>query len=690
MTFPCGRSQLDVEMKMPSTTRLYTTVVTLAGWVAFIGMAIRSPSSQLLGPQPIIVLLFAVLLVATELRPMPDLIGGGAVTGSWTFALAMLFMAPPPVVLAVVGVTAIAVDLKDKKPLEKALFNASQFVVSLSAGVLFASAATDVNLSITMNPGFRWVLAVAIASVVAFSLNSALISIVIALHQGLPVVETLRRSFASNLGMDGLLLALAPVFAVIGLDAPLLIGPLLVTVSVIFRSASIALGNRHEATHDLLTGIANRRLFEDRAQMLLDGAAMAGDRAALLHFDLDGFKAVNDRLGHHYGDEVLKVVAARIRDASRAIDQVARLGGDEFAILLGRVDNAEDAMQYAKRLLEVVEAPMDIEGLPLAISASFGVAIFPDQGEDLTTLTHHADMASYKAKRSAIGVSLWETSSGFSVPGRLSILGDLQAAVDRDELFLVFQPIIRTESDEIVGVEALVRWDHPSQGLVMPETFIRQAEQTDLVSPITDLILSKAIAQCSAWHRAGIELRVAVNVSARNLHDLRFPSRVAEILSIHDLDAKWLEIEVTENNVMADPVRSEAVLGHLRTLGVSIAIDDFGTGYSSLASLRTLTLDRIKIDRTFITNLDTNESDLMISRSMIGLGNSLGLGTVAEGVETYEVLELVRELGCHEYQGYLTCEPLTAEALTPMLRSQLFRAEPSTTLSEAGPGDAGT
>jgi diguanylate cyclase (GGDEF)-like protein len=658
-------------MTLPTKAHLYTTAVIVAGWIA-LGWVWASTAHlgwDLLGPQPIIFVIFGGLLLATEMRPMPDLIGGGEVTASWTFALAMLFMAPPAVTLTIVAVVALTVDLP--KSIEKALFNASQFVLSLSVGLIFSSLIIDVDLAVSLTPGLRWVLGALTIAVVAFSLNSALISVVIALHQGLPIVETLRRSFLSNLGMDGLLLALAPVFAVIGLNAPLLVLPLLVTVAVIFRSASIALGNRHEATHDLLTGIANRRLFEDRSQMLLDGALSAGSRAALIHFDLDGFKAVNDRLGHHYGDEVLRKIAQRIKASSRSFDQVARLGGDEFAILLGRIETSDDAVLSAQRVLEVIEEPMEIEGVPLGISASLGVAIYPDHGEDLVTLTHHADMASYTAKRSGIGVSMWQSEDGSSMPGRLSLLGDLRRAVENDELSLVFQPIVETATDRIAGMEALVRWHHPTRQLILPEVFIRQAEQTDLVTPITDLILLKAISQCAAWHAGSLEVRVAVNVSARNLHDLRFPGRVAAILSQQGLEPQWLEIEVTENTVMADPVKSAAVLRELRGLGVSVAIDDFGTGYSSLASLRSLKLDRVKIDRTFITELDTNESDLMIARSVVELGNNLGLGTVAEGVETAAVLRIVRELGCHEYQGYYVCRPTDAESLMPLLVSNL-------------------
>ncbi len=667
-------------------TPAYIGLVVTAGIIALALAVVGSPRSAVVGDHPIVFATFAVLLVATEARPMTYLADGGEVTASWTFAFALLFVAPAAACLSVVAATALGIDLVNGKPLARAAFNAAQFVLSLSAGILAASAITDLVLVPGQQPSLRWLIGAVVASAVAFSANSLLISVVLALNGGLPVIEMIRRSFGVNMGMDGVLLAMAPVFAIIGLDAWILVPLLLVTVWIIFRSASIALDNRHEATHDQLTGIANRRLFEDHAALLLTGAGRSGSRAGLIHLDLNGFKVINDRLGHYYGDLILREVAARLRDNRRAIDHVARLGGDEFAVLLGRIDSPADAHDVADRLRAALVAPMEIEGIPLGVGASLGVAVFPDHGQDLATLMKCADVATYEAKSSSTGVVVWEPRQESSPAGKLVLLSDLASALDAEELGVVYQPKLAVASGRITGVEVLLRWEHPTRGLVLPGRFMPQAEHTDLVTRITDFVLRSAVRQCVAWHDEGIRTGVAVNASARNLQDLRFPDRIRQLLAEHCLDPGWLELEITENAVMADEVRAASVLGHLRALGVRLSIDDFGTGYSSLATLRNLTLDAIKIDRSFVSGMAESAGDLSIVRSVIELGHNLGLGVIAEGVESVEVLDLLRELECDEFQGYLVTTPIDADAMGAWLRAGSFDVDRSQRQPERSAG----
>jgi diguanylate cyclase (GGDEF)-like protein len=648
---------------------LYLAAVIVSGVSVLVVNLRATPLHELAGPHPWVFLTFAALLVATEARPLPFLSDGGEVTASWTFAFAMLFVAPPAGCLAVVVASSLLIDTIRAKQVIRSAFNACQFALSLAVGSWVGYLITDLALTRGQSPSVLWLAAAAAASATAFCLNAVFIGIVLALHAGLPVMEALRRSFFVNAGMDGVLLALAPIFARTGVNAWVLLPLLLITVWIILRSASIALSNRHEATHDLLTGIPNRRMFEDHAALLLDGTARAGCRAGLIHLDLDGFKGINDRLGHYYGDQVLKQVARRLHDGRRAVDHVSRLGGDEFAVLLGRIDTADDALDIARRLLAALQEPMDIEGVPLSVSASLGVSIYPDHGEDLTTLMQRADMATYEAKASAANVVLWRPETGLNGPGKLTLLADLSGAVDHHQLQLVFQPKANVTTGAITGVEALVRWLHPSHGLIPPGRFMPQAEQTELIAKITDLVLDQAITQCVAWHAMGIRVAVAVNASARNLHDLRFPARVQDVLERHHLDPAWLELEITENTVMADPIRTASVLGHLRALGVRLSVDDFGTGYSSLANLRTLTIDAMKIDRSFVTEMTSRPGDLAIARSVVELGHNLGVKVVAEGVETAEVLRLVSHLGCDEFQGYLLSRPKSAAEIEPLLRA---------------------
>ncbi len=612
---------------------------------------------------------FAALLLATELRPIPSLTDDTVLTASWAVAFTLLLLAPLAGALLAVGIAPVFSDLKKRKRFDRTMFNAAQFMLSLAFGSLAGSLIED--LSMVANGDqvtARWLLAVAVACVGGFAANSVFISVAVAFSQGLPVREMLRRSLGINLGMDGLLLALAPVFVVIGLEALILVPLLLFTVVVIFRSASIALRNKHEATHDELTGIANRRMFEDHAAMIVEASRVDDLHFALVHIDLDGFKGVNDRLGHRYGDLVLIEIGRRLKEAERSTDQVARLGGDEFALLIADVDDDVSALAIAERVCAEITRPLEIEGVPLTVGASMGLAMYPAHGDSIEELLHNADTAMYESKRLGGGVQAFAGMKDDVGPKRVALLGDLATAIEEGQLSLAYQPKVDMSTGAITTVEALLRWNHPVHGAVRPNWYMPQAEQTDLITPLTDHVIELALAQCRRWQDEGIEVGVAVNVSARNLHDLRLADRVADALRRHDLDPGVLELEITENAVMEDPLRARTVLAALRALGVGLAIDDFGTGYSSLSVLRDLDVDRIKIDRSFVTNVATSQSDLSIVRSVIELGRNLGMKTIAEGVETVEALEVLRSIGCDEIQGFLFAAPLPSEELGPLLR----------------------
>ena len=663
---------------------------TIAAGVALLVQSFRVlAGADFYGDHGAMYLVFAVLLLGTELRPIPSLTDDTELTASWAFAFTLLFVAPLAGAVLAVMATSTIIDLANRKRLDRTLFNAAQFALSLACGGWVGSLVTDLHLVADGGPVTpTWIVAVLVSCVVGFALNSAFVSVAVGFHSGLPVAEMLRRSIGINLGMDGLLLALAPIFVVVGTQSLLLVPLLLATVWIILKSAALALRNKHEATHDQLTGIPNRRMFEDHLDLLIE-ASRGGQRPfALVQIDLDGFKGINDRLGHHYGDRVLKAVAGRLVSNERLNDKCARLGGDEFALLFVGIGSASDADEVAERVLSRIREPLDIDGVPLRVGASLGVAIFPDHGDDPQRLMHHADMAMYEAKRQGGGVCLYEPTDEDDGPGRIGLLTDLAAATTGSQFFLDYQPQFDIATGRVTTVEALVRWRHPDHGIIPPGWFMPQAEQTDLISLLTDQIVDMAAAQIRAWLDDGIELPVAVNVSARNLHDLRFPERVRLTLERHELPGRLLEVEVTENSVMEDPSRSAKVLAELRDFGITVAVDDFGTGYSSLSTLRDLTLDRIKIDRSFVTRLATSDGDLTIARAVIELAHNLSMTTVAEGVETPEVLDILHSLGCDEVQGFLFARPQAAAALEPMLRAGRLIVDPGARAAATAEGPA--
>jgi diguanylate cyclase (GGDEF)-like protein len=425
-----------------------------------------------------------------------------------------------------------------------------------------------------------------------------------------------------------------------------------------------------QALHDALTGLPNRTLFAERAANAVRSASRSGQQPAVIMLDLDRFKEVNDTLGHHHGDELLIQVAARIAGVLRPADTVARLGGDEFAVLLGD-GGIQGAHRAATRIAAALEPSFTLDGVAVSVEASLGVSVqdvaTPDSQLDAASraaeLLRHADMAMYDAKMSRAGISHFRGESQGARPARLALLGELREALNRDELVLHYQPKVAAGSGQLLGVEALVRWQHPTQGLLPPSEFIPVAEATTLIQRLTLIVVDKALTMSRSWLDRGVRLPVAVNVSARSLLDLTFPDAIASALARVGLPADHLCLELTESTIMHDPDRALSIMQDLRAIGVRLSVDDFGTGYSSMAYLKILPVDELKVDRSFVSQMNTSVDDTMLVQSAIDLGHNLGMSVVAEGVEDKQTLMALKDLGADVIQGYYLGRPMNETVL---------------------------
>ena len=427
---------------------------------------------------------------------------------------------------------------------------------------------------------------------------------------------------------------------------------------------------QHVATHDALTGLPNRLLLADRLNQAIAQAERHRQRFAVLVVDLDRFKSINDSLGHLAGDALLKDVCQRLRQVLRKADTLARLGGDEFVLILNEIAGPQDAEAVASKVLADIARPVKLSELELHITASIGISICPDDGTDAETLLQHADAAMYHAKNNGRGAyQFFAPAMNAFARDRLELENGLRRALELREFVLYYQPKVDVRSGRIDSAEALVRWRHPTRGLIPPMEFVPLAEETGLILPIGEWVIREACRQAYAWQAAGLRpLRIAVNLSAKQFRQTNLVEIVRTALRLARLEPRYLEIELTESAVMQDAEQSIQILRELSELGVRISVDDFGTGYSSLSYLRRLPLDKLKIDRAFIRELATSRDDAEIVRAIVSLAHTLHLKVIAEGVETPDQLEFLRTLGCDQYQGYHYSPPVPSNAFVAMMR----------------------
>jgi diguanylate cyclase (GGDEF)-like protein len=443
--------------------------------------------------------------------------------------------------------------------------------------------------------------------------------------------------------------------------------------------------NRRLAREDGLTGLANRTSFTELASAAL---AKRPAHAAVLLLDLDRFKDINDSLGHHAGDLLLREIGPRLESALPLDSVVARLGGDEFAMLLAPLEDPADALAAAERVRHVLESPVEIEGIALSAEGSVGIAHYPEDGSDVATLLQRADVAMYEAKEHRSGVATYQPDADRSSHERLLVLAQLREAIENDELVLHYQPKVALDGETVVGAEALVRWEHPERGLVGPMNFVPLAEHTGLIGPLTAWVLERAMRDTRAWWDRGHRITVAVNLSVANLVDPALPRLVAELLAETRLPPAALEFEITESVLMTEPEKALRTLTLLRGMGAKLAVDDYGTGHSSLQYLHQLPLNTLKIDRSFVASMASEGG--VIVRSTVDLAHSLGLDVVAEGIEDSETAVALRKLGCDFGQGYHFARPVPVDQMLARLEPPDFVAtvsqpdsEPETDAAEA-------
>ena len=430
---------------------------------------------------------------------------------------------------------------------------------------------------------------------------------------------------------------------------------------------------RELADYDVLTGLPNRRLLRERFTQLLAVAEREESEIAVIFLDLDHFKRVNDSLGHSVGDELLCEVARRLDGVVRRIDTLARLGGDEFIFAMPGFHTAA-AAEVARRLLDVFARPFEVAGHELTVTPSLGISVYPSDGKDLETLLRNADAAMYRAKevgRNAF--QFYSSEMNTTTLDRLLMESNLRRALAQKEFVLHYQPLVNLENGLIVGVEALIRWLHPELGVIMPERFIHVAEETGLINPIGDWVLCEACRQAQAWCDAGLPpITMAVNVAPVQFRQAGFVEVVAGALATSGLEANRLELELTERTVMHDADINLGTLSALHRMGVELSLDDFGTGYSSLAYLKRFPVGKLKIDRSFVNDLETDPDDWAIASTIVSMGRSLRMTVLAEGVEKPEQLALLRKMGCDMAQGYHFSRPTSADGMADMLRDQPF------------------
>ncbi|MGZ4243299.1 MAG: putative bifunctional diguanylate cyclase/phosphodiesterase [Solirubrobacteraceae bacterium] len=619
-------------------------------------------------------LTFAVLaggVVLGEMLPVkiPRRGDDEELTLSASFAMALLLLGGLGPALLAQGAASALQDITSHKPAWRVRFNLGQYSLSMIAAWLVVRAISVSPHLDVMHPfASRQLPAMLLGAAAFFLVNAFVVGSAVAVYQKVPIARYFRGSISFVLITGGVVLLVAPIVlaaaAYTVVIVPLCLAPVLAMYNSVHQSARSA----HEARHDALTGLPNRTAFHETITAVIEDDDIP---ASVLLMDLDRFKEVNDTLGHRYGDLLLLKVAQRFKEVIGRQGQIARLGGDEFAVI-SHGGTRQEAVALAHRIAEALRDPFELDEMVVDVQASVGIALFPEHGHGVETLLQKADVAMYRAKETRSNVALYDERHDHHSPAKLTLTAELRTAVAGEEIVLWYQPELDLRTREVMAVEALVRWDHPRLGVLPPSSFVRMAEATNLIKPLTQRVMEVALLQVADWHAIGLDLSVAVNISAQVLVDQSFTQQVVAALRRTGVPPHRLKLEVTESALMSDPITARTVLRELEALGCEISIDDFGTGYSSLAYLADLPVSEVKIDRSFVSRMWEGSSEKIIVNSTIDLAHHLQLRAVAEGVEDWSMLPELEALGCDAAQGYAISHPLAGPDATRWLLD--FRA----------------
>ncbi|WP_271221894.1 putative bifunctional diguanylate cyclase/phosphodiesterase [Streptosporangium carneum] len=669
----------DTGPRVGSPLWAYLTAVTT------VGLLVLAAAQWLNGPAQLVDLarsplfwMLAVLIVVGELRPVllssSMTVGGTYPSTMFTFAALLHYGLPVAVLTQAVGI--VVNRAVTRKAWHRVAFNIAQATLACTAaGAVLAAFGGHAIPAISWVPRGPDMLAIGLAGLAYFVVRALLVSGAVALHERRSIHRVIRSTIGHQSLVYAGLLGLAPLVVVVMNHSPALVPLFLAPMVAVYFTATLSVRRDHQATHDALTGLPNRKMLVVSTEEAL-AEARADDRVGLFLLDLDRFKEVNDTLGHPVGDRLLQIVAHRLIHSVRPGDVVARLGGDEFAVLLPSIRDAAAAREVAARLRVALTEPVRLEGMTFDLDASVGIALYPDHAPDFEMLMQRSDVAMYLAKEARTGVEIYVADKDRNSPERLNLLGDLRRAIDRSELRLYYQPKLDLASGQVRGVEALLRWRHPERGMISPGEFVPMAEQSYLMRHLTQYVIDAALEQTAHWWHTGLHEQVSVNVSARDLLDSALPERLGAGLAQYRLPPKAIQLEVTERVLMTDQAYTADAVRALASLGVPLALDDFGTGYSSLVRLQRLPVAEVKIDASFVRRIGESKDDERIVRSIVDLVRSLGLRSVAEGVESADVAARLVDMGCELAQGWLFAEPMSAADATVWLRERRDRAEP--------------
>jgi diguanylate cyclase (GGDEF)-like protein len=658
----------DVTRSRVDPSRLFSYAVILIGIGVGAIIGLSGGFSSLKHP-PLALVVLAELVVAGELvvLRLPARASNVALSASPIFAYATAMRYGPGAAFAALSFAALLKAVADKRSPERIAWSVAQRGATVGlAGLAYQHLGGSAG--VLTSAEIPWDLAGAIAYL---AIDYTLTETDAALRSGARLLPSLVRGLGVWGAVEGVMLGLAPIVPIVAEHSLYMIPLLLLPFLGVFYSSRVALAAEHASMHDALTGLPNRVLFRTRVEEALGRARHSHSGVLVMVLDLDRFKEVNDTLGHGRGDALLEGIAERLRTALRGVDLVARLGGDEFGVVVTSTPwNPRIAGIMAQRISSALETPFQLGDLWISVGTSIGVACSPDHGDDPEKLIQRADVAMYQSKVAGTGYEQYDSQRDPNRPDNLRVLQELREGIDKGELILHYQPKASIPDRTVIGVEALVRWNHPTRGLLMPGDFIELAERTELVRSLTMEVVRQAVRQCALWRGLGMTIPVAVNLSPRILLDVALPADIAQVLEEEQLPPELLEMEVTESCLIADPERSAEVLGRISETGVRISIDDFGTGYSSLALLKRLPVDTLKIDRSFVGNLANDPDDMVIVESTVKLALGLGLEVIAEGVEDEQTWELLAQFGCRQAQGFYFCRPLPARGLMSWIKAE--------------------